>query len=117
MFIFTIEKLGQAIKEAVSNENGKPIFLGRGGPALSHLFFADDFVLFKEASLENVSAIKAILDQFCAYSRHKVNSNKYKMYFLVNTEAATRNAICSVFKFQQQRIWAHICGFFYSITE
>lgn len=46
LFVLTMEKLGQAIRGTVANGVWRPIVLGRGCPALSHLFFADDLVLF-----------------------------------------------------------------------
>lgn len=59
-----MEKLGQAINNAVSTRKWKPIVLGRGGPSLSHLFFADDLVLMGEATVENDTEMYAIFDQF-----------------------------------------------------
>ncbi|KAA3461025.1 reverse transcriptase [Gossypium australe] len=41
----------KAIKLAVTESTWKPIQLGRGGPPISLLFFADDLILFGEASV------------------------------------------------------------------
>lgn len=50
MFIcFTYGELTQGIDEAVQQDLWKPIVLCRGGPP-SHLFFADDLILFAEAN-------------------------------------------------------------------
>ncbi|KAE8693055.1 hypothetical protein F3Y22_tig00110819pilonHSYRG00250 [Hibiscus syriacus] len=46
------QRLAHAISIAVENGQWKPIHLCRNGPNLSHLFFADDLVLFAEASIE-----------------------------------------------------------------
>lgn len=45
----------------VDHRMWKPIKLSRGGPALSHLAFADNLVLFSKASLDQVKIIKACL--------------------------------------------------------
>lgn len=37
---------------------------GKGGPPISHLFFADDLVLFSEASIDQISLINDILEDF-----------------------------------------------------
>ena len=36
-----------------------------GGPAFSHLFFADDLVLFTKADQINCSAVRDVIDVFC----------------------------------------------------
>lgn len=64
LFMLTMERLGHAIKLAVADGRWKPIVLGRGCPPLSHLFFADDLVLFGEASIDNVIAMRSVLEQF-----------------------------------------------------
>ncbi|KAH1108628.1 hypothetical protein J1N35_012396 [Gossypium stocksii] len=64
IFVLAMEKLGHTIKLVVSNQQWKPINLGRGGPSLSHLFFADDLVSFREASLENAETMS---------TSHKIN--------------------------------------------
>ncbi|KAK5834979.1 hypothetical protein PVK06_010661 [Gossypium arboreum] len=45
-------RLGHLIDEVVNNERWKPLVLLKGGPALSHLFFADDLMLFGEVDLK-----------------------------------------------------------------
>jgi len=40
----------------------------RGGTQISHLMFADDVVLFGEASIEQAQVIENCLTEFCAWS-------------------------------------------------
>lgn len=42
----------------------KPVKASKSGPFLSHLFFADDLVLFAEASIEQVQVISQCLEAF-----------------------------------------------------
>lgn len=63
-------------------------------------FFANDLVLFREATVENTRVMKDILDQFCLFSRNSMNSNKSMVNFSVNTEVVINNAIGNVLKFQ-----------------
>lgn len=53
---------------------------GAGGPTLSHFFFADDMVLFSEATLEQLEVIKKCLEEFSAISGKKLTS-KSLIYF------------------------------------
>lgn len=75
LFVLTVERLGHVITKSVESGRWKPIVLGKGGPSLSHLFFADDLVLFGEASLENAKTMQKVLEQFCLYSGHRVSAS------------------------------------------
>ncbi|KAK2656062.1 hypothetical protein Ddye_009114 [Dipteronia dyeriana] len=48
----------------------------RGGPIITHIFFADDILLFTKANEKNCLAIKAILDDYEKASREAVNFGK-----------------------------------------
>ncbi|CAN1320575.1 LINE-1 reverse transcriptase homolog [Linum perenne] len=50
LFTLCIERLSHLINAAVQEKRWKPIKIGKAGPMLSHLFFADDLILFGEAT-------------------------------------------------------------------
>lgn len=50
LFVLCIEKLFQLINVVIDHNQWKPIRLVRGGPLISHLAFANDVLLFAEAS-------------------------------------------------------------------
>ena len=58
--------------------------LNKGGPPLSHLFFADDLIIFAEARLDQVQVINECLSNFCAASGQKVNTSKTRVFFSHN---------------------------------
>ncbi|XP_054795206.1 uncharacterized protein LOC129300662 [Prosopis cineraria] len=58
LFVLVMEKLGHMIQGEVDNENWIPFKLQRNGVGISHLFFADDFLLFVEASMDQAGIIK-----------------------------------------------------------
>ncbi|KAE8702100.1 hypothetical protein F3Y22_tig00110503pilonHSYRG00817 [Hibiscus syriacus] len=74
LFVMCMERLSHAISRAVNNGEWKPIRLCRYGPALFHLFFADDLVLFAEKST---------------------------IYYSKNVASDLRNSINSAFGFQE----------------
>lgn len=100
LFVLAMERLGHAISLASSSGEWKPIKMRRNGH-LSHLFFVDEFVLFGEASKENVRCIQKILKRFCVYSGHKVNPSKSKIYFSTNIEVLTRWVFANVIGFHE----------------
>ena len=56
----------------------------RGGPRLSHLYFANDLIMFAKVSVEQVQVIKRALEIFCQSSGHKINFGKSCVFFLKN---------------------------------
>lgn len=65
LFILCIEVLGAMIVEKCSSKLWNLVKASQGGMALSHLFFADDLVLFARANWKNCVAVKEFLDSFC----------------------------------------------------
>ena len=63
-----MEDLGHLIEEKCAAKVWNPVKASRSGPSFSHLFFADDLVLFAEADMENCLAINEALQEFCAKS-------------------------------------------------
>ena len=63
----------------------------RSGPSFSHLFFADDLVLFARADSDNCQAIKDVLHEFCLRSGQSVSEAKSHVFFSPNVEPDQRN--------------------------
>ena len=62
LFVICIECLNHIIQNAVASGEWKPVQASRRGPSLSNLFFADDLILFGEASVQQAKVIKACLN-------------------------------------------------------
>ncbi|KAH9783625.1 reverse transcriptase domain-containing protein [Citrus sinensis] len=96
IFVLCIERLSHGITQAVRDGSWKPIPLAKHGTPLTHLFFADDLLLFAEASIDQAYTIDAILDNFCRSSEAKVHKSKTKIYFsknVVSREAQLLNNV------------------------
>ncbi|KAG7533623.1 Ribonuclease H domain [Arabidopsis thaliana x Arabidopsis arenosa] len=72
------------IDRSIAAKEWKPICLSQGGPKLSHICFADDLILFAEASVAQVRVIRKILETFCVSSGQKVSLEKSKIFFSNN---------------------------------
>ena len=90
MFVLCMERLGHIINTCVADGRWKPIRVGRAGPLLSHLMFADDLLLYAEASLEQLSVIQGALHTFCEAAGQKVNPSKTMLYFSRNVPGDVR---------------------------
>lgn len=69
ILIMRIDFLSQLIQEKCEAGLWKPVKASRSGPSFSHLFFADDLVLFAKATPKNCEVVKEVLDMFCKVLR------------------------------------------------
>ncbi|CAL1383611.1 unnamed protein product [Linum trigynum] len=95
LFTLCMERLSHCIQKEVMKGNWKPCRLSPGGPALSHLFFADDLVLFAEASPHHADIILDSLNRFCIASGEMVSKEKSRVFFSKNVKNQNRKEICS----------------------
>ncbi|KAA3460632.1 Retrovirus-related Pol polyprotein LINE-1 [Gossypium australe] len=97
LFVLCMEWLGHSIHSGIED----PIRLSRSGPPVSHLFFADDLVIFCKAQIDQARLLKSILSLFCETSGHKISTRKSNIFYSKNIEADIRNQISQLFGFQE----------------
>lgn len=68
---YTLRGFLQLISIATDQGVWHPIRLSRNDPHITHLAFANDVILFAEASLDQVHSIKNILNLFCRSSSRR----------------------------------------------
>ncbi|KAA3486878.1 LINE-1 reverse transcriptase isogeny [Gossypium australe] len=90
LFVLCMEWLGHFIHSGIEVGTWDPIRLSRSGPPISHLFFADDLVIFCKAQIEQARLLESILSLFCEISGHKISVRKSNIFFSKNTEADNR---------------------------
>lgn len=87
LFVLYVKRLAHCIHDMVGEGRWKPIALNRGGPQLSHLFFADDLLLFGKASTEQMLAMSECLNNFCKASGELVSVEKTHMLMSKNVNS------------------------------
>ena len=71
------------------------ISICRGGPRISHLFFADDSIIFCKASHDNCGALQTILTSYANASGQVVNGDKTAIFFSYNTPMQQRESLAA----------------------
>ena len=111
LFILCMEVLGALIAEKCQANLGNPIRASQGGPSLSHLFFADDLMLFAKADCKNCIAIKEVLESFCDLSGQKISRDKSRVFFSPNLDSDSREEMCGILGFQSTQSLGKYLGF------
>uniref|UniRef100_A0A2N9FN80 Protein kinase domain-containing protein n=1 Tax=Fagus sylvatica TaxID=28930 RepID=A0A2N9FN80_FAGSY len=71
----------------------KGVSISRGGPKITHLFFADDSLLFCRATTGDVNRIQGILTQYENASGQQINRQKTTIFFSKSTPHSAKSAI------------------------
>ena len=105
-----MERLSHIIQHAVSIGKWRPIKLSRTGPQLSHLFFADDLILFVEAAKDQILTIMDCPNEFCSISGQNINFQKSNMFFSQDVQGVMLSGSPTLPRFLPQQLWIPILG-------
>lgn len=94
IFLLCIEFLGAQIHSMCENNRWDKIKASKNGPSFSHVFFADDLMLFAKANAKNCEAIIEVLDTFCKLAGQKLNLAKSRVLFSQNVSRRCKRSIC-----------------------
>ncbi|VVA41142.1 Hypothetical predicted protein, partial [Prunus dulcis] len=96
LFVLCMEKLSHIIQQAVQDKAWKPVQICQSGHFISHLFFADDLILFRKGSVNQAIVMKKCLDDFCSLSGQKVSFEKSMIYVSPNTYPELAQTIATI---------------------
>ena len=97
LFVLAINELSIALQEAMSANFLAGIKLGPNCPSIHSLLFADDLLVCGQANIQEATAMKQILQQFCACSGQTPNWSKSGIIFSTNVPTATIHMIKHIF--------------------
>lgn len=89
---FCMDILSRMTTLATDIRRIKGIKIGKQGPTLSHLFFADDALFFFHASEDACRSINTLISRFCNISGQMINRQKSFVKFSPNISLEQRNA-------------------------
>ncbi|KAF7843116.1 reverse transcriptase [Senna tora] len=87
--------LSSMLVKAVEEGKVAGVKLARSCPSLTHCFFADDSLLFMNASKGDCGVVKEILRCYCEASGQDMNLDKSNIFFSKNTPDCIREDICA----------------------
>ncbi|XP_045810455.1 uncharacterized protein LOC123904892 [Trifolium pratense] len=93
LFVICMDKLSHLITQGVQEGEWKPMRAGKNGPFISHLMFADDLLLFVEATSTQMNVVLRILGQFCQLSGQQVSHEKTSIMFSKNVGHQVREEL------------------------
>ena len=93
LFLLCSEGLNRMLQRAVADDGIRGFSLCKRGPKISHLFFADDSLLFCRASLSDLQVIQNILSLYEKASGQKLNREKTTIFFNKAVKEDTKTQI------------------------
>jgi mannosylglycoprotein endo-beta-mannosidase len=105
-----MDKLLHIILKAVEDRSWKGIKAGRTGLMISHLMFADDLLLFGEASESQMKCVLDSLHLFCSMSGQETSQEKTSVMFSDNVERNIRNKLLHMYGFKESSNFGNYLG-------
>ena len=96
LFILVMEVFSQMISQEEVQGRLQGIKISRSSPAISHLFFADDSLLFFKASPQSCATIKNLIQRFSRVSGEVINFTKSAIMFSPNTPQRFKRFLRSI---------------------
>jgi hypothetical protein len=81
MLTFCVEGFSAFLQKAQMEKHVSGVGFGGAGPTITHLLFADDSIVFPEASTSNLTALREILQAYKECSGQRVSLQKSSIFF------------------------------------
>ena len=85
------------LRKEEEHGNIRGISVCRGAPQISHLFFADDSIVFCRENVEEGRRILKVLEDYEGESGQKLNKDKTSLFFSKNTKREVQEQIKQIF--------------------
>jgi hypothetical protein len=96
-FVVAIDELSIRLQHDLHNSNLSGVTHGPGCPPIHSLLFADDLILYGEATMQEATNIRTILHEFCNRSGQVPNLQKSSIMFSKNVKSSTIARIKDIF--------------------
>lgn len=110
IFVLCTDKLLHLIMQAVDKGDWRTIKAGKYGSVVSHLMFADDLLLFGEATTRQMQSVKSILNKFCNMSGEQVRHKKTIIFLSKNANRRTMEQLVHMSGFKETTFFGKYIG-------
>ncbi|XP_027098791.1 uncharacterized protein [Coffea arabica] len=102
LFLLCSEGFASLLRQAAGNKRISGMRLCRQGPSLTHLFFADDSLIFCKANKQQAIELMRVLQVYATASGQLINLDKSSILFSKNMCPHKKHQICHIMGNMQQ---------------
>ena len=110
LFLLYTEGLHALIKHSARNGNIKGFSMCKRGPKLTHLFFADDSLLFCRSIVEDCNNVLKLLAEYESLSRQKINKDMTTIFFSKSTTDEEKTSLKKLFQIKEVKSYEKYLG-------
>jgi hypothetical protein len=99
LFILSAEVLSRLLFKEEAAGNIKGLKISKTTPAIHHLLFADDLLIFGKATPKEATCIHSCLKKYCLWSSQSINNGKSSIKFSRNINHVTADLILDILPF------------------
>uniref|UniRef100_A0A803QJL6 Reverse transcriptase domain-containing protein n=1 Tax=Cannabis sativa TaxID=3483 RepID=A0A803QJL6_CANSA len=103
LFIIAADVLSRLITERKNEGHIQGFKISRDGPAITHLMFADDVMLFGKATVKEATGFLKCLQEYCSASGQAVNYHKSTVYFSKGVSTGVAREIADLLNMKRMK--------------
>lgn len=101
LFVIYIEIISRFLAEQENLGIPKGVKISRTSPAVSHLLYVDDLIIYCGSTDEDALCIKNIIEKYSLWSSQSPNTNKSSIHFSSNTYPNQKLSILRIHNFKE----------------
>lgn len=98
LFTIFFDLLSRILSKSEAEKKIHGVKVSRTSPAISHLMYADDLIIYGRATVDEAEEISKCLQQFCDWSGQEINYGKSSVHFSRNVDSGAKNNILRILK-------------------